>query len=91
MCSETDFTQGKSHFHPTSRIPNSPLWFAAALREKKWYFYGQAFYLFTLDYDYTCSEMDFIQGKSHFHPTTRIPNSSYFVTEQQQTVNRIAV
>ena len=22
MCSETDFTQEKGHFHPTSRIPN---------------------------------------------------------------------
>ena len=24
MCSETDFTQEKSHFHPTSSIPNFP-------------------------------------------------------------------
>ena len=25
MCFETDFTQEKSHFHPTARIPNSSL------------------------------------------------------------------
>ena len=31
MCSETDFTQEKSHFHPTARIPNSSLLLAAAL------------------------------------------------------------
>ena len=31
MCSETDFTQEKSDFHPTSRIPNSSLLFTAAL------------------------------------------------------------
>ena len=31
MCSETDFTQEKSHFHPTSSIPNSSLLFAADL------------------------------------------------------------
>ena len=30
----------------------------------------------TLDYDYMCSETDLTQEKSHFHPTTRIPNSS---------------
>ena len=30
MCSETDFTQEKSNFHPTSRIANSSLLFAAA-------------------------------------------------------------
>ena len=30
MCSETDFTQEKSHFQRTSRIPNSSLLFAAA-------------------------------------------------------------
>ena len=33
MCSETYFTQEKSHFHPTSRIPNAPLLFAAALSQ----------------------------------------------------------
>ena len=33
MCSETDFTQGKSHFRPTSRIPNPSLLFAAALSQ----------------------------------------------------------
>ena len=27
MCSETDFTQEKGHFDPTSRIPNSSLLF----------------------------------------------------------------
>ena len=32
-CSATDFTQGKSHFHPTSSIPNSYLLFAAALSQ----------------------------------------------------------
>ena len=31
ICSETDFTQEKGHFHPTTRIPNSALLFAAAL------------------------------------------------------------
>ena len=31
MCSETDFTQEKSHFHATTTIPNSSLLFAAAL------------------------------------------------------------
>ena len=31
MCSETDLTQEQSYFHPTSRIPNSSLLFAAAL------------------------------------------------------------
>ena len=31
MCSETDFTQGYIHFHPTSRIPNFSLLFDAAL------------------------------------------------------------
>ena len=25
ICSETDFTQEKSHFHPTTSIPNSSL------------------------------------------------------------------
>ena len=30
-CSETDFTQEKSHCHPTTRILNSSLLFAAAL------------------------------------------------------------
>ena len=25
-----------------------------------------------LDYDYMCSEMDFTQGKSYFHPTTSL-------------------
>ena len=33
MCSETDFTKEKSHFHPTSRIPNSSLLMAAALSQ----------------------------------------------------------
>ena len=33
MCFETDFTQEKSHFHPTSRIPHSSLLFAAALSQ----------------------------------------------------------
>ena len=33
MCSETDFTQEKSHFHSTSSIPNSSLLFAAALSQ----------------------------------------------------------
>ena len=33
MCSETDFTQEKSHFHPTSSVPNSSLLFAAALSQ----------------------------------------------------------
>ena len=32
--------------------------------------------LLTLDYDYMCSEIDFTQKKSHFYPTTGIPNSS---------------
>ena len=31
MCSETDFTQEKSNFHATTRIPSSSLLFAAAL------------------------------------------------------------
>ena len=35
MCSETDFTQEKSHFHPTSSIPNSSLLFAAALSQNR--------------------------------------------------------
>ena len=30
-CSETDFTQEKSHFHQTTIIPNSSLLFAADL------------------------------------------------------------
>ena len=29
-----------------------------------------------LDYVYSCSETDFYEKKSHFHPTTRIPKSS---------------
>ena len=33
VCSETDFTQEKSNFHPTSRIPSSSLLFAAALSQ----------------------------------------------------------
>ena len=33
MCSETDFTQETSHFHPTTRIPNSSYLFAAALSQ----------------------------------------------------------
>ena len=33
MCSETDFTQEKSHFHLRTRIPNSSLLFAAALSQ----------------------------------------------------------
>ena len=33
MCSETDITQEISHFHPTIRIPNSSLLFAAALSQ----------------------------------------------------------
>ena len=36
MCSETDFTQEKSHFHPTSKIPNSSFLFAAALSQNGW-------------------------------------------------------
>ena len=36
MCSETDFAQEKSDFHPTSRIPNSSLLFAAALSLNGW-------------------------------------------------------
>ena len=31
MCSETDFTQEKSHLHPTTRIPNSCFLLAVAL------------------------------------------------------------
>ena len=31
MCSESDFTQEKRHFHPTFRILKFPLLFAAAL------------------------------------------------------------
>ena len=33
MCSEIGFTQGKSHFHPTFRTPNSSLLFPAALSQ----------------------------------------------------------
>ena len=33
MCSETDFTQEKSHFHPISRIPNVTNW-EDGLRER---------------------------------------------------------
>ena len=33
MCFETEFTQEKSHFHPTSRIPHFSLLFAAALSQ----------------------------------------------------------
>ena len=33
MCSETDFTQEKGHFHPITRIPNSSLLFAAILSQ----------------------------------------------------------
>ena len=36
MCSETDFTQEKSHFHPTSIIPNSSFLFAVALSQNPW-------------------------------------------------------
>ena len=36
MCSETDFTQDQSYFHPTFRIPNSSLVFAAALSQNVW-------------------------------------------------------
>ena len=36
MFSETDFTQGKSHFHPATRIPNSSLLFDAALSQNGW-------------------------------------------------------
>ena len=32
-CSETDFTQEKSHFHPTTRIPNCSKLLAAALSQ----------------------------------------------------------
>ena len=35
MCFETDFTQEKSHFQRTSRIPNSSLLFAAALSQNR--------------------------------------------------------
>ena len=44
--------------------------------------YGQPFVIsffgvhLTLEYDYMNSEADFTQEKNHFHPTTRIPNSS---------------
>ena len=31
MCSETDFSQEKRHFHPITGIPNSSLLFAAIL------------------------------------------------------------
>ena len=33
-------------------------------------------FFFFLDYDHMCYELDFTQGKSHFHPTTKISNSS---------------
>ena len=45
----------------------------------------------TLDYDYTCSETDFTQEKSHFHPTTRIPNSSLLFAAALSQNGRIAV
>ena len=33
MCSETDYTLEKNHFHPTYGIPNSSLLFDAALSQ----------------------------------------------------------
>ena len=36
MCSEMDFTQEKSNFHPNTRIPNSSASTAAALSKSGW-------------------------------------------------------
>ena len=45
----------------------------------------------TLDYDYMCSETDFTQEKSHFHPTSIIPNSSFLFAAALSQNCRIAV
>ena len=59
--------------------------------------YGQLFVkffwgvFFILDYDSMCSETDFTQEKSHFHPTSSIPNSSLLFAAAQSQNHRTAV
>ena len=58
--------------------------------------YGQSFMNFfgvclTLDYDYMCSETYFTQEKSHYHPPSKIPNSSLLFAAALSQNGRMAV
>ena len=53
--------------------------------------YGQLFGNFILDYESICSETNFTQEKSLFHPTSNIHNSSVLFAAALSQNHRIGV